>query len=521
MPSNLATLTDLPHELLTQIIYPLDTESMYTLAKTCKTLHFFALPLFLSRNCIHIETQYPEYVSMSCPSKEGLIALGTSMLATNLRTIQYRCTTDDVDRLFYDIRLLRRLLARLPSLNAFTWAHYPSSSNVVAPNDAKLDMQKWSTEFSALVDAALQKSCQDLVIYGSDALFPPSSEQPNLHGLPAPKSWNILSNTARWKVLSIFSKTKNQPLPPCPPPAPQCTCAAFSITSSMLLHPQLLRWFQSTLQANAGAMTRLALNKVVVSSSTWRQLLPTLTLPVLYSFQLNAGDQLVDGMGVALEDVETFLRCNTSIALLTLSGIIIPDMTPRLRKPILPKLRMVDAHPKFIAWILSCKVPQFRPLAAVTLSAESDEFDYDQFDEALAVIALYSYTNTLGLVLNFSSKTGVHKWIQKHVSNSTTAQGSVSQRCITNLTMVTYLTLYTKFWMRLNDGEEPIVRLLPRFFALFPSLEKVDFWEQPFSARQIDLQGYKDLLKKIMSLCPMLKAVSVNNRSIDLTYLDV
>ena len=517
LPSNLAVLTDLPHELLTQIIYPLDTESIYALAKTCKILHFFALPLFLSRNSIHIRRQLPEYVSMSCPSKEGLIALATSLLATNLRNIQYGCTTNDADRLFYDIRVLRRLLARLPSLHSFTWAHYPSSINLVAPNDAKLDMQKWSTEFSAFVDAALQKSCKDLCIRGSDTLFLPSSDQPNLQELPAPKSWKFLANTARWKMLSIFSKTKNQPLPPCPLPAPPC--ASFYITSSMLLHPQLLRWFQSTLQANAGAMTRLAFNKVVVSSATWHKLLSTLNLPALYSFELNSGDHLVDGKGMALEDIETFLRCNPSIALLNLSGIIIPDTTPQLRKPILPKLCIVNAHPKFIAWILCCKVPQFRPLAAVTLIAESGEFDYNQFDEALAAIALYSDTNTLHLGLNFSSKAGVHEWIQKHISNSTAAQGSVN-RFMANLTMVTNLTLYTKFWMALNDGEEPLVQLLPQFLALFSGLEKVDFGEQPCSAQQIDLKGCKDMLKKIMSLCPRLKAVSVNYGSIDLTYLD-
>ncbi|KIJ99317.1 hypothetical protein K443DRAFT_680042 [Laccaria amethystina LaAM-08-1] len=519
VPSNLATLTDLPHELLTQIIYPLDTESIYTLAKTCKTLHFFALPLFLSRNGIYIRTQLPEYLSMLCPSKEGLIALETSLLATNLRNIQYSgCTTDDANRLFYDIRALRRLLARLPSLHAFTWAHYPSSSNVVAPNDAKPDMQRWSTEFSTLVDTALQKSCQDLFISGGDTLFTLSSDQRNLQELPAPKSWKFLSYTTRRKVLSIFSKTENQPLPPCPPPAPQC--ASFCIMSSMLLHPQLLCWFRFTLQANAGAMTRLALNKVVVSSSTWHQLLPALTLPALYNFELNSGDQLVDGMGVALEDIETFLRCNPSIAMLTLSGIIIPDTTPRLRKPILPKLRIIDAHPKFIAWILCCKVPQFRPLGAVTTTAKSGEFDYDQFDEALTAIALYSCTNALRLGLNFSSKTGAHEWIQKHISNSTTAQGSVGG-CLANLAMVTDLTLYTKFWMRLDDGDEPIVQLLPQFLALFSSLERVDFAEQPFSARQIDLKGCKNLLKKIMSVCPRLKSVLVNYGPIDLTYLDV
>ena len=43
---SLATLTDLPHELLSHIIDPLDAELIYT------ALHFLALPVFLRRNGI-------------------------------------------------------------------------------------------------------------------------------------------------------------------------------------------------------------------------------------------------------------------------------------------------------------------------------------------------------------------------------------------------------------------------------------------------------------------------------------
>ena len=37
-------LTELPRELLVQIINPLDDESICALAKTCRTLHFVAFP---------------------------------------------------------------------------------------------------------------------------------------------------------------------------------------------------------------------------------------------------------------------------------------------------------------------------------------------------------------------------------------------------------------------------------------------------------------------------------------------
>ena len=76
--------------------------------------------------------------------------------------------------------------------------------------------------------------------------------------------------------------------------------------------------------------------------------------------------------------------------------------------------------------------------------------------------------------------------------------------------------------MRMDDGDEPVVQVFPQFLALFPSLEKVNFAEQLFPSQDVIFQSRRRyFLRKVVSVCPKLKAVSVNFTTIDLTDLGV
>ena len=126
-----------------------------------------------------------------------------------------------------------------------------------------------------------------------------------------------------------------------------------------------------------------------------------------------------------------------------------------------------------------------------------------------SALALCSQMDAIHLRLNFVSKTGLHKWIEKPLSKPT-APSDLVVGCIRNLTMVTDLTVRTRYWMRMDDGDEPVVQLFPQFLALFPSLEKVDFTEQLFLSQDVILNRCKYFLRRVVSVCPKLKAVSVN-----------
>ena len=85
MPPTIVELTKLPPKLLVQITNPLDDESICALAKTCRTLHFVALPLFLSRYGVCILP--PNCVSITCPSKEALSVLQASLFMEHIKKI--------------------------------------------------------------------------------------------------------------------------------------------------------------------------------------------------------------------------------------------------------------------------------------------------------------------------------------------------------------------------------------------------------------------------------------------------
>ncbi|EDR05050.1 uncharacterized protein LACBIDRAFT_330126 [Laccaria bicolor S238N-H82] len=468
-PPSLAQLTDLPHELLSQIINPLDDESIYAFTQTCKTFHFFALPLVLSRNGIRIIG--PDLVSIIGPSEEGLIALRTSLFAPSLQRVHFYPSAEEC-RLFFDLRMLQMLLLRLPLISHLT-VLYPSYQGVVDSRfqGALLDMQKWSVELAALMDTALQKSCRDLQIYGGDNLFADPDELESQEW-PALK-FKALSATASRKISSFFFFSRVTHLPKTSHSPSRSRLSSLYINSPMLLHPYLFRWTQSRLQTNTRSLTHLRFHDV--RSSTWHQLLATLTLPSLCLFDIVTTHQLVGGSGVALGDIHTFLKRHPSIKVLNLSGINFPKPTPKLRNPIPTRLRAVGTHPKIIAWLLRGTAAHLKELKEVTITSEPGDFGYDQFDEALEAVALCSRMDAIHLHFNFVSKTGLHKWFEKHLSNPTAPSDVVG--CIGNLTRVTHLTVRTRHWMKMDDRDEPVVQA----FRLCSRAWRKLIWRNNFS----------------------------------------
>ncbi|KIJ90953.1 hypothetical protein K443DRAFT_115855 [Laccaria amethystina LaAM-08-1] len=507
-PPNIVELTELPHELLMQIINPLDDESICALAKTCRHLHFFALPLFLSRH--GVRTLPPNCVSITCPSKKALSVLWASLFMENIKKIQFHTIDEDADRLLSDICSLRRLFARLPSFCSLPliYSTHGFIENSALHNPA-FDMRKWSAELSALLDTAIQKSCQSLYIFGTDDVSTSCSSRPDPQEQLATKVGKVLPGKASRKLFSFFSRAK------IPPDPPRTQLNDFIIASSMLLQTQFFRWTLSTLQANAATVTQLKFNKAIANSSTWHQLLSTLALPLLFSFELIADGQLVEGKNVDLRDVEVFLTRHPSILILNISGIPIPDLVPQFQNPILPRLCYIEAHPKFIAWLLHYHLAHFQTLKVVTITTESSDFGYNKYDEALEAISL-SYVNIAQLSLNFVSNNG-HEWMQKHISSSMTPLRSI----ITHLSRITSLTIQTNYWMMLDDRDDPMVQLLPQFLALFSSLEKVNFNQQLCATQRANLKGCKDIFKKILSACPRVKTILINSAVIDLAFLEV
>ncbi|KIJ92515.1 hypothetical protein K443DRAFT_430450 [Laccaria amethystina LaAM-08-1] len=112
----------------------------------------------------------------------------------------------------------------------------------------------------------------------------------------------------------------------------------------MLLHPYLFRWTQCALKANARTIdSPWCKVSSAISSSPWLHRFPSSLYPrytPLSSLQVIG---LIKGKGVAFQDIESFLKRHSKLRFLALSRITIPNPTPQLRKPIVPKLHTLEA----------------------------------------------------------------------------------------------------------------------------------------------------------------------------------
>ena len=90
-------------------------------------------------------------------------------------------------------------------------------------------------------------------------------------------------------------------------------------------------------------------------------------------------------------------------------------------------------------------------------------------------------------------------WLQDHV-NIGWKVSAVSQ-----LTEIKNLAIHS-FWI--VEYSEHMLEVLPKFLALFPSLEHVSFMEQPEGNKQGMLAG--GFIKAIALRCPHIKTVLIN-----------
>lgn len=132
------------------------------------------------------------------------------------------------------------------------------------------------------------------------------------------------------------------------------------------------------------------------------------------------------------------------------------------------------------------------------VSSDFSWFEYDLFDEALITLANRPET-VMKLALRFVTGNGVVNWIQKHVSLGH------SRSCLSTLKNVKQLSIHSHHSLMLIFSEK-VVKILPSFLALPPSLEDVIFAEQSLWVDQL-ING---LAKEVETLCPRIKLFSVD-----------
>lgn len=525
-PPKLTKLLDLPNELLGLIVEYLDSDALFWLSMTCRALHYVALPAFFEQN--DVKEPASGWVVVYEAPRKTLQALRMALFVEKLD--QIHCYLNPgLDRLLGEVRDLRGLVARLPSVDQVK-LHFSVLDNWLdrsPPVDERLDVDVWRKEFGSMVDQLLLKGCRNLHITGGSRIwtiytYPRETMKPlatdvkqqrsrlasSLRLLKAREA-KLASRTffgaLRRKFTSLFSNAA--PAKPLPPvtgvpvstnPGLKPSLHEFHVHCEMLLQTPFLKWTLSTLQHNRASITALSFKCIDIRSVTWSDFFAALAFPALSEFEITS-DLIVRPQGPEFPCIESFLMRHPSITLLHLRGLLIPSVFPPARGGILPHLVKLTAHPAYVSWILSSsKSSPF--LGSITISSEyylTPDFDYAHFDDALASIGRKAGQVELGI--RFSSENGVDAWLQGHVDVG--CEVSVVSR----LTEIKNLAIRS-FWF--VEFSERTLEILPEFLALFPSLEHVRFMEQPEGNEQAMLAGA--FVKAIALRCPHIKTVLIN-----------
>jgi len=166
----LATLPDLPNELLLIVIRELDNESLFNLGLTCQRMNTIALNHFFSKNNIQ-DPARGYFLPESCDLPiQTIPALRSALFVHHLRSFDFvlnpgaKNMRDEVADLFV-------LAARLHSIKTFklSFRHIDDQSfhfKGILVLDAANDIMTWYKSVTGLLDNVLDKSCDNLHVEG-------------------------------------------------------------------------------------------------------------------------------------------------------------------------------------------------------------------------------------------------------------------------------------------------------------------------------------------------------------------
>ncbi|KAG6879169.1 hypothetical protein C0992_004702 [Termitomyces sp. T32_za158] len=323
-------LLSLSTELVVLILDWTSNPTLVSIAKTCRRLHYLALPIYLAR-----------YGIASNPTPRSFVLREKALRA--LPGLSTACYVTSADDIWCKFQGPEEFYFQRGVVDLCCFVHGLSSVASVSLDVGNIDTRwvdglataasdTWKPKFIRMLDTALARGCKSLTVaHGhflvSSSLLKASKPEtvPRLSWLPRRKQ--------RAKV-DI---------------APGNTLAAFSIHTNMLLTPPFYDWTLHTLHANP--ITALSLRVPGLSQDAWLQILDALTLPSLSSFSAETID-------IAFPALLLFLRRHPTITTLNLHPHFPHPRTTTLSKPkpanhrknnLLPKLTTAPLLPSLAA----------------------------------------------------------------------------------------------------------------------------------------------------------------------------
>ncbi|KAJ7309412.1 hypothetical protein DFH08DRAFT_974664 [Mycena albidolilacea] len=172
----LASIADLPNELLVDIFeYPtFPTEALYFLALLCRRLHLVALPIYFSRNGIHLEKKSAT-ITLGTDKWDSLSALQICLFISSMEHVSCifphpSCTT--VFPIIAQMKRLRTFISQLSfvgkvTLNLDSTGHGRSRCLSTGTDE---DLKDWTDQYGALLNCIVQKGCKSLTVLNGGQL---------------------------------------------------------------------------------------------------------------------------------------------------------------------------------------------------------------------------------------------------------------------------------------------------------------------------------------------------------------
>ncbi|KAJ2923236.1 hypothetical protein H1R20_g13860, partial [Candolleomyces eurysporus] len=154
-PDPLRSLTNLPHELLLQIIDELDDAALCALGGTCRDFNYLVFPLFFDKHKI------------KSPSQGWIFGY------QNISTIYY-CFNKSIDRLVKEVEDMHAIVRRADEVKEFKvyltdpddWAIARAVRRLDKTQVLPLTPEEWTELYLRLLTAALKKGCQHMRLGG-------------------------------------------------------------------------------------------------------------------------------------------------------------------------------------------------------------------------------------------------------------------------------------------------------------------------------------------------------------------
>lgn len=541
METTLATITDLPTELLLVIFGHLNAKELYHLSLVSRRLHHIALPLHLSCCGIH----NPQVLTFSSRSKSmrGLPGLRIAQFVTSIQCLKYSFGfLDDPTILLHELREITRLI-QIPSLTQvekvfLDFQHvnfWKRSQGRAQMRTTIFELNQWTETLGGLVNALASKSCKILTVHGG-GLYSAQYQDFDILALSSPPESGIAATLSSSTLITAMQNMfhpntkgallsnestiarhvgfRKRRLPHERQSADERqllvlnSLATFHLESSIILHQPFLDWTITTL--NISSIECLTISLADLRTGTWPVFLSFLTLSSLRILSIHRSH------GLHLTDFVSFLSRHSTLQSLDLiDGTLTPNAPnsqtiisskshPRSAKSTLylPKLTSLHATPDYIARILtighrssSIARDAFPKLNDICSLLPSEAPSIPALDSAIMSLSrVYHVPNkNLHLTLQFSCDHLFIQWIKRKT------------RYPESLRVVTSLKLDSGFPL----NKEGAIHL-PGWLAMFPGLLHVMLM---IDNETLNAEERATFISELKQSCPEL--VSINMLSME------